>query len=583
MSRHRLLSFLLLILLAAGCGESDRPDREKTSGTSGVPDSHLPITIGAAPEPTGTLQTPSGRLIESGTRDALGYILPLDVRRPRPPFAQPAPPARAAILAARSATESADFPEHRLGPDDGHTQNETSIAAHGDTIVAGWNNYTGTNLVMGIGRSIDGGDTWTWNLIEDQNVFSDPVLDYDIYVRRSLDGGATWGGPSLVTQNTWFDDKPYMDARGDEVLVGYAAFNTSPSRVNAARSLDGGQTFQHDTMVAVRAGSGNGACPVIAPDGDYFMFWRDSYQESLWVTRSTDQGTTWSADHGIVDMHPLPSSYPPGYRIVNLPSADADPLTGDLLVVWNDQRLGNPDILAIRSTDDGQSWSTPVRVNDDAGNAVQFFPWVTFDEGGVAHVVWYDRRANGSDIDVYYAASMDGGQSFEANTRVTATPFTPLLPWDFSTPFIGDYNGIAATSEGVYPCYQDAREGNQDVYVAVLPGSAAGIVGGEPTPTAEGSPGAERRSRLTASPNPFRDGTRIGRTEGAAGAGSAGGTAVVEVISVAGRRLRRLALDGAGKAIWDGRDADGRIMPRGVYFARLGSDDQRALRIVKLD
>ena len=141
-------------------------------------------------------------------------------------------------------------------------------------------------------------------------------------------------------------------------------------------------------------------------------------------------------------MFPLPSTLPGGFRIVNLPSAAADPLTGSLVVVWNDQRFGNPDIAATRSTDGGVTWSAPVRVNDDVGSSAQFFPWISFDPHGNAHVAWYDRREDGFKIDVYHARSVDLGATFEDNTRVTAQAYTPVLPWDTSVAFIGDYNAI---------------------------------------------------------------------------------------------------------------------------------------------
>jgi hypothetical protein len=301
---------------------------------------------------------------------------------------------------------------------------------------------------------------------------------------------------------------------------------------------------------------------------------------------------TWTPDRGIVDMHPLPSSLPPGFRIVNLPSADADPLTGELLVVWNDQRFGDPDILAIRSTDFGETWSSPVRVNDDAGTEPQFFPWVSFDGNGVAHVVWYDRRENGEGIDVYYARSLDGGASFEENIRVTAVPFTPLLPWDTGIDFIGDYNGIAATGTLVYPFYQDSREGNQDVYVALLPGSASGIDSDGPSSL----PGV--RPSLSVSPSPFRSSTRLTFSAvpspgqpgidgvngtGARGAKDSGGRpSTVEILSAGGRVLRQLPLGSEGWVDWDGRDSNGRMLPSGVYFARPGGDSGVAVRLVKI-
>ncbi len=446
------------------------------------------------PEPDVVWTTPKGRRIRSGTVDELGYVLPLDIRRPRPPRTLLPPPSQAVLDARRAAAPTSAFAEERIGPDDGHTQNETSIDVSGTTLVAGWNQFTDSSLVIGAGRSVDGAASWDWELFDGHSFMSDPTVkngggdrwyfgylaaggaggsDVDIYVRRSVDDGATWEPPVPATANSTFDDKPYIDARGDEVLVGWADFSTSPSRVRAARSLDGGQTFGNDTIVAVASGNGNGACPVIAADGTYYMFWRDSFQEFLWMARSDDQGTSWDLDVPIAEMSPLATPQPGGFRMVNLPSAASDPLTGDLVVVWNDQLFGDADILAVRSSDGGDNWSAPVRVNDDLGGEAQFLPWVDVDESGVFHAVWYDRRHDGFDIDVYYSSSMDGGATWEPNVRVTAASFTPVLPSEGgAADFIGDYNAVTAAGGFAYPFYQDARSGVQDVYVAVLPTSA---------------------------------------------------------------------------------------------------------------
>jgi hypothetical protein len=449
--------------------------------------------------------------------------------------------------------------------------------------VAGWNNYTDTSLVMGVARSTDGGHTWASDLFSGHSVMSDPAVkagrngkwyyaylaaggaggsDVDIYVRKSLDAGANWQSPVVVTNNTAFDDKPYLDARNDEVLVGWADFSYSPAEVRAARSTDGGVTFGQNTILAVNSVGGNGACPVIDPDGLYYVFWRDSFQDSLWVSKSTDQGSSWSPDRGIVAMNPLPSTLPGGFRIVNLPSADASPISGDLVVVWNDQRFGNPDILSIRSTDAGLSWSSPVRVNDDPGTPAQFFPWVEIDELGVVHVVWYDRRDDGFRIDAYYARSLDGGETYGANIRVTAESFVPVLPQDTSLDFIGDYNGISASAGTAYPFYQDAREGNQDVYVALIPTGATEVV----------PPTAAQGVRLSAAPNPFRTETRL-----------RGGDrpARVEIFGVDGRKHRTLTVEAGAFATWNGRDDSGRDLPAGVYYARVAGEG-RAIRLVKV-
>jgi len=138
------------------------------------------------------------------------------------------------------------------------------------------------------------------------------------------------------------------------------------------------------------------------------------------------------------------------------------------------------DILSVRSTDGGMTWSSPIRVNDDGSGRSQFFPWITFGDDGLAHAVWYDQRLDGSNIDVYMATSSDAGASWGPNVRVTAEAFTPVLPWEGgAASFIGDYNGIAAAGGYVYPLYQDSREGNQDVWVSAIPSSSVFVDGFE--------------------------------------------------------------------------------------------------------
>ncbi len=483
----RAVGALGLLPLLIGCGS----DEGASGGAAAV------VEPGRTQSPDGAPRrfvSPVGRVVVEGTIDEHGWTLPLDrgmdeAERPRPDPALLPLPQLASDHPLGAPTET------RLGADDSHTQNETAIATNGTTVVAGWNAFDGVGVAMGVGRSGDGGDTWSSALLGGFDVMSDPAIasggggkwyysyiarggvagtDLDVFVQRSTDDGQTWLAPVAVTADTNFDDKAYVAAQGDQVLVAYADFGTSPAKIHAARSTNGGVSFDHDTVLANASVGGNGASPVIAPDGTFYVFWRDSFQQFLWMSRSDDAGATWTPDGSIVAMHPLPSSVPAGeggYRLLNLPSAAAAP-NGDLVVVWNDQLLGDADILAIRSSDGGDSWSAPVRVNDDPAGALQFFPWVAIDGAGNVHVVWYDRRHDGVDLDVYYASSTDGGATFGANRRLTAASFVPVLPTEGgAAAFIGDYNGIAAGAAGVFPFYQDSRRGEQDVWVQRLAGA----------------------------------------------------------------------------------------------------------------
>lgn len=480
----RVVVALGLASFGSGCAHSGARSGHAEGGLASVVE-QAGVELGGSVEPH-TYVAPDGRVVEEGEVDDGGWVLPLDIRRPRPPRIPPAP--RSGLPA--EAVASPLGLETRLGPDDGHTENETSIDALGASVVCGWNQFTDTTALQGVARSGDGGVTWVSQTLAGHDAISDPIVaaagggtwyfgyiarggatgsDFEVFVRRSVDDGVSWQAPVAVTGNATFDDKPYFDAVGGEVLVAWADFSTSPSKIRAARSLDGGQSFGTSTVLAITSGNGNGASPLIAPDGDYYVFWRDSFQQSLWMAKSENQGATWSPDVAIVDMDPLPSTINPGgFRMVNLPVAAAAP-DGTLVVLWNDQLFGDPDILSIRSTDGGASWSLPIRVNDDIGGAAQFLPWIDFDESGVGWAVWYDRRNDPAKIDVYLARTDDAGASWQPNQRVTGASFTPVLPSEGgAAAFIGDYNAIAASAGRVYPCFQDSRRGEQDVWVVAI-------------------------------------------------------------------------------------------------------------------
>jgi hypothetical protein len=88
---------------------------------------------------------------------------------------------------------------------------------------------------------------------------------------------------------------------------------------------------------------------------------------------------------------------------------------------------GDANIWLVKSTDGGTTWSAPVRVNDDETSKHQFFNYMTIDQvTGKIYIVFYDRRnyAN-SNTDVYLAISSDGGETFN-NYKISETPFIPF-------------------------------------------------------------------------------------------------------------------------------------------------------------
>jgi hypothetical protein len=225
-----------------------------------------------------------------------------------------------------------------------------------------------------------------------------------------------------------------------------------------------------------------GSQPVVGPDGTVHVAWLDTTDDGsqegrgeMYVARSTDGGETWTdprlaADFNEVGFRPRTSFF--RFWGSSFPQLAIGP-EGELYLVYvgrPDDRPGDDgDVFLVRSLDDGNSWSSPVRLNDDDGDALQFFPAVDVDPDGGVHVMWGDMRDDPAQTryHIYYTSSEDQGDTwgFEleegvrvGDTRVTDFASNPNFGFPLGL-FIGDYFAIEATDEDVYMVWADTRLG----------------------------------------------------------------------------------------------------------------------------
>jgi flagellar hook assembly protein FlgD len=84
------------------------------------------------------------------------------------------------------------------------------------------------------------------------------------------------------------------------------------------------------------------------------------------------------------------------------------------------------------------------------------------------------------------------------------------------------------------------------------------------------------RPSLSAAPNPFTRGVELTL-------GGAGSFDRLEVLDLAGRRVRSFSVQGSSTILWDGHDDQGEEMPAGVYLVRIhGASNTITRRVVKL-
>jgi hypothetical protein len=308
-----------------------------------------------------------------------------------------------------------------------------------------------------------------------------------IYVRTSRDG-ITWNEPVTVIDhvNTAipFEDKPWIGVDDAEesphrgnVYVAWTRFDVYGSadpqhktHIWFSRSRDGARTFTPPVQVSDTPGDAKdsdgtveGVVPSIGVKGEVYLAWAGP--AGLSFDRSFDGGYTFGTDTIITNLPggwdiPLPGIARHNGMPVTAVDHSGGPHRGMIYVNWIDERNGDTDVFVASSRDGGNTWSAPVRVNDDPrGNKrPQLFTWMAVDpEDGSVNVVFLDRRdTNGNENAVTLARSLDGGRTF-VNHRVERPPFPSN-----DAIFYGDYLGIDA-HEGrvamIYPVVVDTPNG----------------------------------------------------------------------------------------------------------------------------
>lgn len=282
---------------------------------------------------------------------------------------------------------------------------------------------------------------------------------HDIYFSASTDGGSNFGPNqrvddtedryqgqievSIATDNAGDIYAAWMDSRngGNDIYFSKGSLGASPVfgadvRVDDATATPSEQMY-----------------PAIAVDssGNAYAAWQDyrNGNADIYFARADSPGYVFGANVRVDDTGTGAS----GQTSVDI-AVDG---LGTVYVIWQDERDGNPDIYLAKSTDGGVTFSASVRVDDTAtATTHQTLPSIAIDGSNNLYVVWQDNR-NGI-IDAYFTKSVDGGVTFEANSRIGDAG--SLVARQMRPDIAVDASGNA------FVAWEDDRNGNLDIYSA---------------------------------------------------------------------------------------------------------------------
>ncbi len=402
----------------------------------------------------------------------------------------------------------------------GDAGNETTIAVNPSNpanIVIGWRQFDAapnSYVQAGWSYSTNGGSIWSpigiLPALPEQRR-TDPVLDVNsqghFYYQslshnvnggtdlfRSIDGGRTWQEPVYMFQGdkNWLAvDRTGSTSEGNI----YSVWRDPTDPKHFVRSTDKGNSFQQpDDALPVELGFGEISVGV---EGEVYVVGRSEVPEPIvsgisfepisFLKSVNAKDASVSPTFTIKDlsMGGAPVTYfglnnpNPGGNLGDI-QLDIDhsvgPLRGNIyaLAALDPPGVDKMDIHFIRSSDGGETWSEPIRINDDPANKNnwQWFAMMSVAPNSRIDAVWYDTRNSGTHeiSQLYYAYSWDGGVTWSQNQPVSP-PFNSHLPKitlsdgsQQAKAKMGDYTHMVSDATGGHVAYAATYNGEHDVY-----------------------------------------------------------------------------------------------------------------------
>ena len=387
----------------------------------------------------------------------------------------------------------------------GDAANEPSITVdptNHNKMAIGWRQFdtlSSNFRQAGWGYTTDGGVSWTFPGVLQPNVFqSDPVLLSDDTGRffylslfenfftnlwRSLNGGQFWGNLGLATggDKQWFAiDNTGSVGHGFQYQAWSTAGNNYDGR-QFSRSADGGLTWRDPVDIP--------NSPVwgtldVNSDGDLFLAGLNFDTAQIWCERSIS-----AKNVALTPTFEQSTAVNLGGQIGSGLVINPEGLAGQIFLAVDRSGTSSnnnvyllasvistgftkTDVMFVRSTDSGVTFSPPRRVNDDPNDHSKWhwFGALAVAPNGRLDAVWLDTRnaTNNTDSQLFYSYSTDAGVSWSANVAVSA-PFDPFVGYPNQNK-LGDYLTIVSDDTGGDVAYAATFNGEEDIYyVRVAP------------------------------------------------------------------------------------------------------------------
>ena len=382
----------------------------------------------------------------------------------------------------------------------GDAANEPSICIdrnNPNRMSVGWRQFdsVASNFrEAGFAYTTNGGTRWFAPGVLQNNVFgSDPVLNADSAGRffylsllqnffddlwRSITGGQSWTrvGPADGGDKQWFTiDNTNSSGHGFQ----YQCWSTDGNNYGGrqfTRSTDGGLTWMAPINIPNSPAFGT---LDVDSTGNLFIGGVTLESGEIWCVRSTnakngavvpnfDRSTAVNLGGDIVYSEPINPGGLVGQIFLALDRSGTS-TNNNVYMLASVQPTGfanGSDVMFVRSSDGGSTFSAPRRINDDPVNHSKWhwFGTLSVAPSGRIDVVWFDTRnaADNTTSQLFYSFSIDGGNTWSRNVAVS-NQFNPFVgyPNQFK---LGDYITVVSDNSSANVAYAATFNGEEDIY-----------------------------------------------------------------------------------------------------------------------
>src|SRR5882724_12512331 len=414
-----------------------------------------------------------------------------------------------------------------------------------NNLVATSNNTNSNSIFRAY--STDAGATWTRGTIATGVACCDGQAAWDtfgnlflVYINNSVnqinvilstDGGVTFSAP--VTAGTGSIDQPSIAVGDGSVWVDWNQGGSMVARgapvtglgvwgpVNAQQAIPSATGSFGGIAVGPGPGGGKVIVTYQSPTGGQgpATIFANVDADGLGAGGFGARITVSSTNVGGFDFIPAQNGRSIDAEAGLVWDATGGPFNNRIYLVYTDETApenNDTDILMRTSTDDGATWTAPVRVNDDATTNSQFLPYVTLDSTtGTVAVGFHDCRnddgVNGTnnipndDAEYFGTFTTDGGATWAPNRRLSGG-FSNAAAAGNGVDY-GDYVGLSAFAGKLYTLWADnancdGTNPNGTLHQFDLYADPLMLTGGTPTPTPTATPTATATATATPTPTP---------------------------------------------------------------------------------